>query len=364
MTPFFGTELDFEKPVWFGDHPTIKNKYVIVEKSRALVSLVGKNKSGEEKKSHFLKIPEEVYVTSDEGLLGFTFHPQFKENRRYFFMHEVRDNNYRGMVIGERIASEDYTKDSGKPTKKILEFEVATEFHHGGGIEFGPDGYLYIGMGDGGPQEDPLGNAQNLHSFSGKLLRIDVDKNTNDKLYSIPKDNPFILDEEYYPKIFTYGHRNQQGLVKNIDGVIFSHEHGPKGGDELNIIIPGLNYGWPAITYGIDYNGSIISPFKKKDGMEQPIKYWTPSIALSDMTFYYGDKFPEWYGNLFISALSSKDVRRLNIKNNKVISEEIMFKEVKSRIRSIKSSKNGNLIILTDGRGKKNSGKLIRVLPK
>ena len=93
-------------------------------------------------------------------------------------------------------------------------------------------------------------------------------------------------------------------------------------------------------------------------------RYWTPSIALSDMTFYYGDKFPEWYGNLFISALSSKDVRRLNIKNNKVISEEIMFKEVKSRIRSIKSSKNGNLIILTDGRGKKNSGKLIRVLPR
>ena len=213
---------------------------------------------------------------------------------------------------------------------------------------------MLISSGDGFNHRE---KAQELDNHFGKIIRVNDDG-------SIPKDNPFILDEEYYPKIFTYGHRNQQGLVKNIDGVIFSHEHGPKGGDELNIIIPGLNYGWPAITYGIDYNGSIISPFKKKDGMEQPIKYWTPSIALSDMTFYYGDKFPEWYGNLFISALSSKDVRRLNIKNNKVISEETMFKEVKSRIRSIKSSKNGNLIILTDGRGKKNSGKLIRVLPK
>ena len=113
----------------------------------------------------------------------------------------------------------------------------------------------------------------------------------------------------------------------------------------------------------IDYNGSIISPFKKKEGMEQPIKYWTPSIALSDMTFYYSDIFPEWYGNLFISALSPGDVRRLVIKDNMIVSEEIMFKEINSRIRSIKSSKNGNLIILTDGRGKKNSGKIIKVSP-
>ena len=226
--------------------------------------------------------------------------------------------------------------------------------HLGAKIAFLDDNTILLTSGDG---YDHREKAQTLDNHFGKIIRINKDG-------SIPADNPFVDKNNALPEIYSYGHRNMQGLIVTKSGDIFEHEHGPRGGDEMNLIEPALNYGWPAITYGIDYNGSIISPFKKKDGMEQPIKYWTPSIALSDMTFYYGDKFPEWYGNLFISALSSKDVRRLNIKNNKVISEEIMFKEVKSRIRSIKSSKNGNLIILTDGRGKKNSGKLIRVLPK
>ena len=247
LEPFFGTELDFEKPVWFGDHPVIKGTYVIVEKSRALVSLLTKNNSGQETKSRFLEIPEEVYVTNDEGLLGFTFHPQFKENRRYFFMHEVKHDNYRGMVIGERIASEDFSKDSGKPTKKVLEFEVATEFHHGGGIEFGPDGYLYIGMGDGGPQEDPLGNAQNLHSFAGKLLRIDVDKNTNNKLYSIPKDNPFIghPDEKVLREIFSYGLRQPWRFsFDSKTGDLWVGDVGQNRFEEINIVRSGENHGW------------------------------------------------------------------------------------------------------------------------
>lgn len=247
LEPFFGTELDFEKPVWFGDHPVIKGTYVIVEKSRALVSLLTKNNSGQETKSRFLEIPEEVYVTNDEGLLGFTFHPQFKENRRYFFMHEVKHDNYRGMVIGERIASEDFSKDSGKPTKKVLEFEVATEFHHGGGIEFGPDGYLYIGMGDGGPQEDPLGNAQNLHSFAGKLLRIDVDKNTNNKFYSIPKDNPFIShpDEKVLREIFSYGLRQPWRFsFDSKTGDLWVGDVGQNRFEEINIVRSGENHGW------------------------------------------------------------------------------------------------------------------------
>jgi len=247
LEPFFGTELDFEKPVWFGDHPVIKGTYVIVEKSRALVSLLTKNNSGQETKSRFLEIPEEVYVTNDEGLLGFTFHPQFKENRRYFFMHEVKHDNYRGMVIGERIASEDFSKDSGKPTKKVLEFEVATEFHHGGGIEFGPDGYLYIGMGDGGPQEDPLGNAQNLHSFAGKLLRIDVDKNTNTKFYSIPKDNPFIdhPDEKVLREIFSYGLRQPWRFsFDSKTGDLWVGDVGQNRFEEINIVRSGENHGW------------------------------------------------------------------------------------------------------------------------
>ena len=241
--------------------------------------------------------------------------------------------------------------------------EHTDNIHHSHGQQYGfpqvsallflNDNTLLISSGDGFNHRE---KAQELDNHFGKILRVNDDG-------SIPSDNPIFKEDNALKDIFTYGHRNQQGLAKDINGIIYSHEHGPKGGDELNIIYPGLNYGWPAITYGIDYNGSIISPFKKKEGMEQPIKYWTPSIALSDMTFYYSDIFPEWYGNLFISALSPGDVRRLVIKDNMIVSEEIMFKEINSRIRSIKSSKNGNLIILTDGRGKKNSGKIIKVSP-
>ena len=293
-----------------------------------------------------------ILVKSQGGLSDVALHPNFEDNYLIYFSYSVKTEQ--GNTL--RVARAKLLENSLEEIKIIYTANAyrSTSAHYGARLLFLEDNSLLISSGDGYNYRE---RAQELDNHFGKIIRVNDDG-------SIPKDNPFILDQESYPKIFTYGHRNQQGLVKNIDGVIFSHEHGPKGGDELNIINPGLNYGWPAITYGIDYNGSIISPFKKKDGMEQPIKYWTPSIALSDMTFYYGDKFPEWYGSLFISALSSKDVRRLNIKNNKVISEVIMFKEVNSRIRSIKSSKNGNLIILTDGRGKKNSGKLIRVLPR
>jgi len=247
MEPVFGKDLDFEKPVWFGEHPVINDSFIIVEKSRALISLLEKSEKDLERQTSFLAIPEEVYVTNDEGLLGFAFHPNFAKNRRYFFMHEVRDGNYRGMVIGERTASVDLRKDSGVPTKKILEFEVATEFHHGGGIEFGPDGYLYIGMGDGGPQEDPLGNAQNLNSFSGKILRINVDKKENGKMYSIPESNPFIKHprEVALKEIYAYGLRQPWRFSfdsKTKD--LWVGDVGQNRFEEINIVRSGENLGW------------------------------------------------------------------------------------------------------------------------
>ena len=147
---------------------------MLLEKSRARKSILEKDDDGREILSTFLDIPEEVYVTNDEGLLGFAFHPNLPENRRYYIMHEIKDGPRRGIMIGERIANENLRKDSGKPTRQVLEFEVDTQFHHGGGLKFGPDGFLYIGVGDGGPQEDPHGHAQNLYDFSGKLLLTDV----------------------------------------------------------------------------------------------------------------------------------------------------------------------------------------------
>lgn len=162
-------------------------------------------------------------------------------------MHEVRDGNYRGMVIGERKASVNLRKDSGASTKKILEFEVATEFHHGGCIEFGPDGYLYIGMGDGGPQEDPLGNAQNLNSFSGKILRINVNKKENGKMYSIPENNPFIKhpNKIALKEIYAYGLRQPWRFSfdsKTKD--LWVGDVGQNRFEEINIVRSGENLGW------------------------------------------------------------------------------------------------------------------------
>ncbi len=169
LVPIFGEGLNFHKPVWFGEHPVIDDQFIIIEKSKARLTLLGQGDDDSVTRSVFVEIPDEVYVTNDEGLLGFVFHPNFAKNRKYYFMHEVKDGTRRGMVIGEREARPDLRADSGKPTRKVLEFDVATEFHHGGGLEFGPDGYLYIGMDDGGSQEDPHGHAQDLGSFPGKL---------------------------------------------------------------------------------------------------------------------------------------------------------------------------------------------------
>jgi glucose/arabinose dehydrogenase len=144
-----------------------------------------------------------------------------------------------------------------------------------------------------------------------------------------------------------------------VKGVVYENEHGPMGGDELNIIEPSKNYGWPAITYGKDYSGATISPFTEKEGMELPIKYWVPSIAPSGMAFYDGSLFPEWKNSLFISALVPGDVRRLEMLNSKVINEEILFSDL-GRVRDIATSPNGSLILATDGP----KGKLIRVVRK
>mgnify|MGYP001988669822 FL=1 len=247
LTPIFGQSLGLQKPVWFGEHPSIKNLFVVLEKSRARISILEKDDDGREIRSTFLEIPEEVYVTNDEGLLGLAFHPNFSENRRYYFMHEIKDGPRRGMMIGERIANENLRKDSGKPTRQVLEFEVATQFHHGGGLEFGPDGFLYIGVGDGGPQEDPHGHAQDLSDYSGKLLRIDVDDQKGGKSYGIPRGNPFINHEnhEVLPEIFAYGLRQPWRFSFDpANGELWVGDVGQNRFEEIAIVRAGENHGW------------------------------------------------------------------------------------------------------------------------
>ena len=247
LVSVFGEGLNLHKPVWFGEHPVIDDQFIILEKSKARLTLLGQGDDDSVTRSVFVEIPDEVYVTNDEGLLGFVFHPNFAKNRKYYFMHEVKDGTRRGMVIGEREARPDLRADSGKPTRKVLEFDVATEFHHGGGLEFGPDGYLYIGMGDGGPQEDPHGHAQDLTSFSGKMLRIDVNDRKAGKPYGIPEDNPFVhhANTRVHREIFAFGLRQPWRFSFDPhNGDLWVGDVGQNRFEEVAIVRSGENHGW------------------------------------------------------------------------------------------------------------------------
>ena len=294
-----------------------------------------------------------VFVKSQGGLSDIAIHPNFIQNKFIFLSFSI--NTDQGKTL--QVVRAKLKKETLIDVEVIFTAEAfrSTSAHFGARLLFLKDNTLLISSGDGFNYRE---KAQSLNNHFGKIIRINDDG-------SIPPDNPFVDKDGSLPEIWTYGHRNQQGLIIDSNGLVFSHEHGPKGCDELNLIQPGKNYGWPSITYGIDYNGSIISPFKIKDGMEQPIKFWTPSIAPSDMTFYNGNLFPDWFGSIFISALSPGDVRRIVLKNNVFVSEEILFDEIQSRIRSIKMAPDGSLIILTDDAKDKNkSGKMIKVTPR
>ena len=195
--------------------------------------------------------------------------------------------------------------------------------------------------------------AQTLDNHFGKIIRINKDG-------TIPTNNPFVNVEGALPDIYSYGHRNMQGLIVTKSGQIFEHEHGPRGGDEMNLIEPSLNYGWPAITYGIDYSGAVISPFTEKEGMEQPLFHWTPSIAPSDMIFYEGNRYPKLKNSFLVTALVSKDVKQVTFSESGKEVQESLFSELNSRLRNIQASPDGLIYLMTDGP----RGKLIKVVPE
>ncbi len=294
-------------------------------------------------------VPESLFK-GQGGLEGIVLHPNFDNNKYVYLAFSETDVSnkrlntlrvIRGKLDGLSLNNVE-TVFKASPSRK-------TANHYGAKMAFLKDGTLLITSGDGFSYRE---EAQELDNHYGKVIRINDDG-------SIPNDNPFLSTPGAKPEIWSYGHRNQQGLVTNPEGTsVYEHEHGPRGGDELNIIEKGKNYGWPAITYGIDYSGALISPFKMKEGMEQPIKYWVPSIAPSGMTFYDGDLFPQWKGDLFISGLVPGDVRRIVLKDNEVIQEEILFNQF-GRIRNVVTAPDGSLVLATDS----SKGKLIRVTP-
>ena len=197
------------------------------------------------------------------------------------------------------------------------------------------DGYLYFVVGERGGNEI----AQDLDNPSGKIFRLHDDGR-------VPADNPFVNQEGALPGIWSYGHRNPQGFVKDTrDHRLYSTEHGPRGGDELNLIERGRNYGWPIISYGMNYNGTPLTSITRKEGMEQPLTYWVPSIATCGLSFYTGDKFPNWKHDLFVGALGQQEIRRVRLENQKVVDQEIILKNI-GRVRAVSESPDGHLYVL------------------
>jgi glucose/arabinose dehydrogenase len=195
--------------------------------------------------------------------------------------------------------------------------------------------------------------AQNTDIHGGKILRLKDDG-------TVPPDNPFVGKTGYKPEIFSYGHRNAQAIAVHPDtGAIWSTEHGPQGGDELNLVEAGKNYGWPVITYGRDYSGAKVGEGTAKAGMEQPIYYWDPSIAPSGMAFYTGDLIPQWKGNLFVGALAAQALHRLVLDGDRIVGEERLLGDLSQRIRDVRSGPDGAIWLLTDS----SDGKVLRVVP-
>jgi glucose/arabinose dehydrogenase len=215
-------------------------------------------------------------------------------------------------------------------------FEAPRSLYRRGGVHFGSrfvfdgKGHVFFSIGERGHQQD----AQDLSRPNGKVHRIHEDGR-------VPEDNPFAKRAGAMPTIWSYGHRNPQGLARHpVTGALYDAEHGPRGGDELNLVLPGRNYGWPVITYGMNYDGSPITALTAKEGMEQPIVHWTPSIAVCAIDFYAGDRFPRWKGDLLVSSLAAEELRRVVIDGSKVTKQEVLFKGI-GRVRDVVSGPDG-----------------------
>lgn len=278
-----------------------------------------------------------VYVTQLGGLMDIAPDPAFAETSELFISYAKGDRPSWSLVLA-RAKLEDGALQN---MRTILEIKPSNpnEMLWGGYLAFWRDGTLLMHVSDGG---DTRALAQRADSFLGKVLRID-------KEGKAPADNPFANVPGKRPEIFTMGHRHMIGLLYDpIQDIIYANENGPWGGDEINILQPGRNYGWPIATYGMDYSGAYVSPFQSYPGTEQPILHWTPSIAPSGMAQCRKCQWPEWEGDLFAGALSGRKVMRVKVEGSRVIEQESMFVDLGYRIRDLAFGPDGALYIMTD----------------
>jgi aldose sugar dehydrogenase len=278
------------------------------------------------------------------GLLDVALDPQFPTNRTIYWTYaEPRDGGN-----GTALAKGELNEDAGGlrvSNVKVIFRQMPTfdsRIHFGSRIVFAPDGKIFLTLGERG-MPDARGHAQDLNSHFGKVIRINADG-------SVPGDNPFVGRSDAKPEIWSYGHRNMQAASLDGSGRLWEVEHGPRGGDELNRPEAGKNYGWPVITYGIEYQGPKIGDgLTAKEGLEQPVYYWDPVIAPSGLLFYSGDLFPQWKGDVFIGGLSSTKLVHLKMENDKVVGEEWLLQDRNSRIRDVKQGADGAIYVIAEG---------------
>lgn len=289
-----------------------------------------------------------VVARGQGGLLDVALHPGFAENGLVYLSYSGAGDGGAGTEVARGRLEGSELKD----LEVIFRAQPKTNGtrHFGSRLVFANDGSLYISLGDRGSF---MRESQNPGNHIGTVVRLNDDG-------SVPEDNPFVGEADKRPEIFSYGHRNVQGMTLHPEtGAIWAHEHGPRGGDEVNLLKKGANFGWPAITYGIDYSGAIISDKTEAPGMEQPVVFWDPSIAPSGMAFYQGDKFPEWQGDLFVGALAHLHLRRLELDGDKVVAQESLLVDLGERVRDVRSGPDGYLYVLTDS----SDGQILRLEP-
>lgn len=318
-----------------------QDEFLITEKSGNLLHVINGIKT------EIQNLPE-ITEHGQGGLMDIELHPNYAQNGWLYLSYATNSGDGKGVntaILRAKI------KNGSLISKQVLYKATPNSTagqHFGSRLEFDNEGYLYFSIGDRGNRDQ---NPQNITRDCGKIYRINDDG-------SIPSDNPFINSPNAKQAIYSYGHRNPQGMVKHPKtGAIWTHEHGPRGGDEINIIQSGKNYGWPKITYGKNYSGTTITKNTELPGMEQPLHYWTPSIAPSGMTFVTSDIYPKLKGNVLVGSLKFQYLNSSTIKNNKVIKEERLLDGI-GRVRSVKQGPDGYIYV-----GVENLG-IVKMIPK
>jgi glucose/arabinose dehydrogenase len=288
----------------------------------------------------------EVVARGQGGMLDVALHPDFENNSVIYLGYSIpqEDGTHTGIMRAKLVGNsltEQTVIFTGSPASN-------RGHHFGTRIVFDADGYLYFSIGDRGQMED----AQKLDNAAGKVFRIHDDGR-------IPSDNPFVNEAGAIGQIWSYGHRNQQGVaIHPTTGAIWAHEHGPRGGDELNIVKKGANYGWPVITYGINYSGTPITDERERPGMEQPVVMWNPSIAPSGLAFVTSDKYPGWKGNAMVGALAFTSVYRVELNGDVAGAQEQLLQNV-GRVRDVREGPDGYLYVIVES-----SGEILRLVPE